>query len=372
MKETLKKINKYVPAVPMVIFAILPIAALIHIISVFSPRFADFFNIYIASFFRAVYAFLTEWLPFSLAETMVLFLIPLLIIVIFGVIPKIAGEKAGSIRYITSLLSIIAYIYIIFVFTLGTGYQGSSVTEKLGVQRRGISADEIYKTAVALTETVNLEAKDVEFDRDGSSVMPYSMNELNDKLNDAYVKASEKYSFIMPLRSRVKSIALSEPMTYTHIAGVYTFFTGEANVNINFPDYTIVYTMAHEMSHQRGIAPEDEANFMAYLICMESDDAYIRYCGTQGLLEYVYSALSRADRKLYSDCYSKLDAHVVNEMRSYNKFFEKYEENIAATVSGTINNTYLTLQGTQGTRSYGLVADLAVICYIEGVLTFEP
>ncbi len=372
MKEALKKINSYIPAIPMIIFAILPAAVLVHVVSIFSSRFADVFNIRVASIFRAVYAFLTGWLPFSLAETIIMFLPTLLIIAIFGIIPNISSDKRSSCRYITSLLSVIAYIYIVFVFTLGVGYQGTSVTDKLGIAQRGISADELYRTATALTETVNIEVENVEFDVDGSSIMPYDLNELNKKLNDAYVKASEKYDFIMPLRSSVKFIALSEPMTYTHISGVYTFFTGEANVNINFPDYTIAFTMAHEMSHQRGIAPEDEANFMAYLICMESDDPYIRYCGTQNLLEYVYSALYRADRQLYRECYAMLDAHVVSEMKAYNSFFEKYEDNVAATVSGTINNTYLTIQGTEGTRSYGLVADLAVISYVDGRLTFEP
>ncbi len=130
--------------------------------------------------------------------------------------------------------------------------------------------------------------------------------------------------------------------------------------------------MAHEMSHQRGIAPEDEANFMAFLVCMQSDDPYIRYSGAQSLLEYVYSALSKADRDLYRKCYASLSSRVVGEMRAYNKFFEKYEENVAATVSGTVNNTYLVLQGTEGTRSYGLVADLAVLCYIKGILPIDP
>ena len=368
MKETLQKINKYVPAGSMVLFALLPVAALIHIISVFSARFADFFNIHIASGVRAVWAALTGWMPFSLAESIIIFLPAGLIIAIFGIIPKVAEDRVKSIRYVASLLSVVAYIYIIFVFTLGTGYQGSSVTNKLGVERRGISADELYRTAMALTEAVNEEVENIEFDRNGSSVMPYDFNELNRKLNDAYVKAADKYDFIMPVRTHVKAVALSEPMTYTHISGVYTFFTGEANVNINFPDYTIAYTMAHEMSHQRGVAREDEANFMAYLVCMESDDPYIRYSGTQSLLEYVYSALARADRSLYRECCAVLNDGVIGEMRAYNDFFEKYEKNVAATVSGTINNTYLTMQGTEGTRSYGLVADLAVICYIEGLL----
>ncbi len=372
MRSAFKTIRKYVPVVPMVIFALLPAAVLVHLIGAFSPRFADFFNIHIASVIRAILAFITGFLPFSLAETVVLFLPVALIVTVCGVIPNIASDKVKSWRYIFSLLSIIAYLYTAFVFTLGTGYQGTSVTDKLGVTRRGISAEDLYETAEALTEAVNISSEKVEFDENGSSVMPYDLDVLNDKLCDAYIKAAEKYDFIAPLRAKVKPIALSKPMTYTHISGVYTFFTGEANLNINFPDYTVVYTMAHEMSHQRGIAPEDEANFMAYLVCMESDDPYIRYCGTESLLEYVYSALAKADRSLYKECRAKLDRHVSGEMAAYNAFFEKYEENVAATVSGTINNTYLTIQGTEGTRSYGLVADLAVISYLDGKLTFEP
>ena len=372
LRFMLKKIHKYVPWAPMVLFAILPIAVIIHVVGAFSTRFADFFNIHIASVYRAAASYISGMIPFSFAETIIIFLPAALIIAIFGLVPRIADDRVKSIRYIFSLLAVLAFIYISFVFTLATGYQGSSVTDKLGVERRGISAEELYDTAAALTDMVNELARDVTFSSNGQSVMPYDLDELNRKLNDAYVLAAQKYDFIMPLRSNVKSVALSEPMTYTHISGVYTFFTGEANVNINFPDYVIVYTMAHEMSHQRGIAPEDEANFMAYLVCMESDDPNIRYAAAQSLLEYVYSALSSADRDLYRTCYRSLSPKVIDEIRAYNTFFDKYEENVAATVSGTVNNTYLVLQGTPGTRSYGLVADLAVICYTQGMLPVDP
>jgi hypothetical protein len=44
-------------------------------------------------------------------------------------------------------------------------------------------------------------------------------------------------------------------------------------------------------------------------------------------------------------------------------FFDKYRESTVSEVSGAINNSYLQLQGTEGTRSYGLVVDLAVAYY---------
>ena len=99
-------------------------------------------------------------------------------------------------------------------------------------------------------------------------------------------------------------------MTYTHISGVYTFFTGEANINVNFPDYTTPFTSAHELSHQRGIGPEDEANFMAFLVCIESDDTYIKYSGYMEVFEYVISALYKTDKDKYYSLMDETDRRV--------------------------------------------------------------
>ncbi len=363
MKEKLKT---YIPLPAAVLFCLLPVAGLVHIIGSYSPAFSDFWNIRVASFFRAALAYLTGWLPFSFAEFLVL-AIPILAVALF--IWSIGAVKESEVkawRATAALASVIAYIYVSFVFTFALGYQGSSLEDKLELDRQKVSAEQLAETAAILTETVNSLVGEITFAPDGHSVMPYSYSELNKKLNDAYVSLAEKYDFVPALRSNVKEVALSEPWTYTHISGVYTFFTGEANININFPDYTVPYTMAHEMSHQRGIAPEDEANFMAFLVCMQSDDPYIRYSGAQNLLEYVSSSLYRADRELYSEWRKTLDSSVRAEMTAYNEFFDKYKDNVVADVSSSVNNAYLQSQGTEGTKSYGLVTDLAVAYFLSG------
>jgi hypothetical protein len=152
-------------------------------------------------------------------------------------------------------------------------------------------------------------------------------------------------------------------MSDARITGIYSFFTGEANVNVEYPHYTLPFTAAHEMAHQRGIARENEANFIAFLVCIRSDDPYLRYSGYLNLYEYVASALYRADPQLYNDARSRLVTPVRQELRAYSTFFDKYRESTVSEVSGAINNSYLQLQGTEGTRSYGLVVDLAVAYY---------
>ena len=36
-------------------------------------------------------------------------------------------------------------------------------------------------------------------------------------------------------------------------------------MNVDYNDYNLVFTCAHEMAHQRGLSKEDEANFIAFL-----------------------------------------------------------------------------------------------------------
>ena len=191
--------------------------------------------------------------------------------------------------------------------------------------------------------------------------MNYDIDELSGKLLKAYDLLESKYPFINNFKSRLKPIALSEPMTYTHISGVYSYYTGESNINTNFPDYTIPFTSAHEMAHQRGFARENEANFVAFLVCCESNDPYIRYSGYLNMYEYVTNALYLASREDYYSSFYSLDIKVRCEMAKYSEFFEQYKDSTASKVSGTLNDNYLKSQGiVEGEKSYGLVVDLAV------------
>lgn len=365
MKSIRNFFRKYIPVPALVLYIICIFSAGLHAAFLSNREFADFFNRYISSCVRAALAYITGWIPFSFAESIVITLPITAALLVWGGIRAINRDIVVSWRYIASLAAAVTMFYTLFVFGFAAGYRGSTLADKLDIERRKVSAEELYRTAEILREKTEAELDDISFIYGGESVMPWSLSEMSSHLNDAYEKVCGKYDFVPKLHSNVKAIALSEPMTYTHISGVYTYYTGEANININFPDYTLPYTAAHELSHQRGIAPENEANFMAFLVCMESDEPYIRYSGYIGMLEYVLNALYSADSELYYNFMYYTDMRIRCEMSSYNKFYEKYRKSVASTVSNAINNTYLKSQGqSDGTKSYGMVVDLAVAYYI--------
>ena len=361
MKRIKSFIKTYIPIPALVMYALALICGLVQIISECSASFSDWFNRYIGAFARGLHAWITNFIPFSLAECLIVFIPVLAVVVIVGCFKRLKGSQTSAWRYIASLAGFAAWMYAAFVVTTAVAYNGTTLADKLGLEQSPVSADELKTAAEYMRDRMNEELDSITFEYAGSSIMPYSVGEMNDKLLEAYDKFSDGHDFVPRLYSRVKQVALSEAMTYTHMSGMYTYYTGEANLNINFPDYNLPFTAAHELAHQRGILPENEANFMAFLVCIGSDDPYIRYSGYMNMYEYLNSALYSADYDSFAMVYSSLDQRVICEMRAYNAFYKKYQNNVAATVSSAMNDAYLKAQGqTAGERSYGMVVDLAV------------
>ena len=357
--------KKRLPLFAKIIYAVAAFSAVLYLLFIVSPGFADFFNRYIASIWRALAAKLTGWIPFSLAEFFII-LSPLIIFLLVRYGLKTAANSWRDVMiYCATMCCIAAIAFSTFTFTLAAAYRGSTLAEKLELEGGGATAEELEEATGFYASMVAEASRDIVYDADGFSVMPYDYREMNRRLIEAYDKACDKYEFIQRLDSNIKPVMLSGLMSYTHITGVYTFFTGEANINVAFPDYTIPFTAAHELAHQRGIAREDEANFVAFLVCVESEDPYIRYSGIMNLYEYMGNALYRTDSEAYIRNLKKLPIPVLGEMAAYSEFFEKYSDSAAADVSDVINNTFLTIQGTEGIKSYGMVVDLAVSYYSE-------
>lgn len=358
--EPIKSKYEKIPIITKILFCTAAVGIIVYIISLFSVRFSDFFNYHISHYLRMIFAKITGILPFSIAEALII-LLPVIIFIIVWYIWRYRCKtwKTTGIAML-NVLAILAFIVASFTLNFAVGYKCSSLDKKLELDKKKVSATELYESTQYLIEKANEEIKFIEFGDDGFSKMPYGLNELNDKLVSAYDKFCEEYSFVRNFDSNIKPVMLSEAMSYTHITGVYTFFTGEANINAVFPDYTIPFTAAHELAHQRGIAREDEANMIAFLVCSMSDDPYIKYSAYVNMYEYMISALRKADADLYKTARAQLSEKIYNEQVAYSRFFKKYQKSVAATVSDKVNDTYLKTQGTVGSASYGMVVDLSV------------
>ena len=351
------------PVLFWIIAALCAICGALHRAFIGYPAFADKFNGTAGFLYRMAAAKVSGIIPFSAAEFLLLSS-PVLIVALTVCLCRYANRgKRYLSRAICLLLCIPMLIYSEFVIGFASGYRGAPLDGKLSLERKEVSAGDLYHTQRIVISELNSCADEVSFAPDGFSVMPYGWEELNEKICAAYDKVCARHDFINDFSSGVKPLVISEYMTYTHLSGIYTFFTGEANINTNYPEFITAFTAAHEMAHQRGISKEDEANFVAFLVCTSSDDPYLRYCGYLNMYEYLASPLYSADTTLYSSAAGSLAPRVRTELKAYSQFFDKYRDSTASEVSDKLNDAYLQSQGTAGVKSYGMVVDLAVAYY---------
>lgn len=342
---------------------------MVYILSRISSDFAEVWTRYPAQGLRFALAMLTNLIPFSLAEVLLLS-IPIFAIG-YIIASNVATKKDESdetfFKWTRPLVSVFLIIFIILFTAFAPAYNRYKLSKNLGLEQEPVTKTELVQTGIILTNLVKNDLQDITFDSAGSSVMPYDYYTLSKKLNQAYKSYAAKESYISHFYSNPKPIALSKPMLYTHISGVYTFMTGESNVNTQYPDFLMPFTMAHEMAHQRGIAREDEANFVAFLVCINSDDPYIRYSGYANLINYMTSAIANADNEAFkSFSLNYVPKEVLGEFIAYSLFFDKYRDSVASDITGAVNDVFLQSQGqSAGIKSYGLVVDLAVAYFKE-------
>ena len=360
-KKERRGINKYIP-VAFWVFLALATASLIMLFVIRSNGdVAEFLNRTTGRVIRVSLTSVFNLLPFSFIETLVI-CSPLILFTVIAITVRCARRGAGSAwRFVCGLLCVAFLIFSLFVFGYESSYYGTTIEENTGIERSDLSPEELYSAADILLDRINEDIDKVDRLESGETVMPYTFSELNKKLNEAYAKFNEKYPAYQKMYSKLKPVLLSEPWTYLHTSGLYSFFTGEANINMNYPDFIIVSSSAHEMSHQRGIGKEDEADFASFLVTSLSDDPYIRYSGNLEIYRNILDRLYGADKDLWKKIREKEDPRIRSELTAFSVFFNQYRENVAATVSNAVNNAYIQSHNQPaGIKSYGLVVDLAV------------
>lgn len=170
---------------------------------------------------------------------------------------------------------------------------------------------------------------------------------------------AERYpALARPLYSPPKPVLFSELMSYADIAGMYFPFTVESNINTDGPFFTIPATMGHEMAHQCGFMREDEANFIAYLACKQSDDALMRYSRLPaGVRQRRIGAEEGGPGGGEGDRLGAVGGGAARS-RQRAEHWAQYEGPIQD-VSNAANDTYLKANDqADGMRSYGRMVDL--------------
>jgi hypothetical protein len=161
-----------------------------------------------------------------------------------------------------------------------------------------------------------------------------------------------------------KPLLLSGVLTRMGISGVFSPFTGEANYNQEVPASDLPFVIAHEKAHQRGWAREDEASFIAFVVCTNAGDPFVRYAGYLQALPKLMQVLRRTNESEYTVLKARIAEGPRRDLASRAQFWTFRENPILGAAARQTNNTYLRANRVRsGIANYDEVTSLIIGYY---------
>ena len=294
------------------------------------------------------------WIPFSLGDLMVALLI---IWVLVGLAIFIKGSsKQPFIQVLWVTLKKIAlrgmWIYFAFFALWGLNYYRQGSAHLLNLH------PEPYTPADVDTLMYHIQIKLENACKDSLLVEKSKSSDrvkLANEAKNAYDAASGQYSFMHFEGISFKPILLGKWQAYAGYAGYIFPFTGEAHADFYVPNFTLPFTVCHEMAHQLGFGAESEANLVGFLAARESKNPAFIYSAYAGVHQYALVELYKMDTLKARPFIEKIPAILKKDREEQFRFQEAH----ASFLQPALDAAYtLYLQGNNqpmGLQSYNRV-----------------
>ncbi len=332
------------------------------------PGFADRYYESVYVRLENTIARLSGLFPFSLVEAGLYIAILLLLFFLCRLIFRIIRHKDGrkgifyhTAHFISGLVLFAGILFFLYAFCCGTNYRKTSFADMAGIPLDLYTPQELLDTCVYLTqELIDLEPA-IAREEDGTMLLS---KDAKTYAHDVMANLGQTYPFLSGYYPNPKGLMVSRILSVQSLSGVYSPFTIEANYNNEMTDYNIPFTMCHELSHLKGFMQEEEANFIAYLACEQSDLPEYRYSGLMLGWTYCTNELYNLNKDIYYQLRAYLPSGVEADLKANTEFWDRFEDKTISDVHEKLNDAYLKGNGqTHGVASYDMVTGLIVRYY---------
>src|ERR1700743_1962367 len=150
----------------------------------------------------------------------------------------------------------------------------------------------------------------------------------------------------------IKPSLLSELLHYMGTSGYYNPITSEAQINYQMPVFLKPFVACHEMSHQMGFGPEDEANFAGFMAGIQSKDRLLRYSAYYlGVQEFMF-ALRQEDSLARKELRRNISQPVLNDFKTERTYWLSYESKLGVLSSLFYDDFLKANNQPQGLNTY--------------------
>jgi len=307
-------------------------------------------------------------IPFSLAEILliaVMIFIPLMIILSIVRIIRRPEKGLRALRSIRDIIMLLGVVFCWYMIGCGTNYYRNEFADFSGLTIEKSTKEELYELCLELGEKTNEARARLEIPEGETFKSGLSNSERAAAAAEAMDRLAESYEVLEGYYPKPKSVLFSRVMSEFNITGVYFPWTVEANVNVDVPDYSRGSTLCHELVHLRGFMREDEANYVGYLACVNSENDELRYSGYMSALINASNRLYDEDKELHALYWAQTYNEGVRlDMVEANEYWDQFKDTVLSEAGEKINNSYLKANSiSDGTKSYGRMVDLLLAEY---------
>ncbi|MCF6213664.1 MAG: DUF3810 domain-containing protein [Flavobacteriaceae bacterium] len=316
-------------------------------------------------FTNLINTFLREFLgkaSFSVGDV---FYTLLALYLIFNIVKWVKHFKKQGLTVFYKLLSVASVLYFTFYLFWGFNYAKAPLYKSLKLEMKPVKTVDLIALTTQLIEKTNtLQLKLSKLDSI-KVIVPYSKSSLVDEAIISYQNLAKKWPVFTYTHPSIKFSSYSLALSYMGYSGYYNPFSAEAQVNSYLPKVFMAFTACHEMAHQLGFAPEQEANFIGYLACIYSADAFVQYSGYLVALSYTLNNLRQNDIITYKKLTATLHKGVLKNYKENYDFWSAYK-NPTTPIFERVYDRFLKVnKQPEGIKSYSGIVKLMVVYHKE-------
>ncbi len=336
------------------------------IVTLFAIKVAGYFPEFIEIFYaQKLYPFIAvvnrftyKSIPFSVGDIFYFFGVLYLIYLMFLIIKNIK-------KPLISLLKLSVYLLLvvwIFYLSWGFNYFRMPLAKQMNLTNQKYNAEQLKEiTQLMINKTNRLQIIITKNDTLAVEI-PYSIEQIMEKAPEGYQNIQDIIALKYP-QACIKTSLLSKQISYMGVSGYLNPFTGEAQINRLFPKVFLPGITTHEMAHQLGFAPENEACFLGYLASTRHPDPYFQYSGYIDALRYCLIEIRKYDKNLYKEYMHQLHRGIMKNFSEARQFSEKYKFPIDFSQGYDI---YLKMnKQASGIHSYNEVVHLLIAYHLQ-------
>ncbi|WP_228455390.1 DUF3810 domain-containing protein [Chryseobacterium sp. Tr-659] len=300
---------------------------------------------------KKAHQMLFSWMPFSMGDVIYVVLGVFILYYLIGLCKK--SRRNNS---MIKLLIIINIFYCIYQMFWGMLYFQTPIIKKLSSQKEP-DIDKAKKLALVYLDKCKTTRQAVRENEKGIFII----TDLKSVQKEILYQQTKIPSYIsdknVPGVLAIKPSLFKNIMSFTGILGYYNPFTAEAQYNSELPPTFIPFTTAHESSHQLGFAREQEANFVGYLIGINSTNQDLKYSTEYFTLKSLLRFIVEEDPQFVKKALNNYSPGMKRD-RAYEKSFVFSHQGWLDDFFGFTNNLFLKTNQQEGSVTYSYFIDL--------------